>query len=249
VPAALEAAIRRMAAEQAAKTADRPAPVPTLAPAAAPTSAAEAAPGPPGAPVASGPAPAGEPARARARFGVIEGGAAEAMSARAGKRWPFDVSLPLAAALVFALGGAFGASVTRYEPPVVASVLAHPEGAAALARALAAVPSGEMARFATRRGVNGEITLVASYRLPDGRLCREFETRFTGMVRGREIGAACRGAAGGAFAPVIAVSEPPSADGSYAPASGAATAVEEHLQGLGVSGALDQAAERAVLAR
>ncbi|MDO5706236.1 MAG: hypothetical protein Q4G49_14390 [Paracoccus sp. (in: a-proteobacteria)] len=153
---------------------------------------------------------------------------APAVSAPANRNWrPAAIAASVAAAAVM-IGyatGLFGPGPAPGRMPD------------ALVAALEAVPSGEGAVLE-----DGEFTAIASYRTPDGTICREYERH--GAAETTIVAIACRDAEG--WTNRFASDFGQSADG-YVPASGEIEAVDAALADLGVGDPLDPVAETEAL--
>lgn len=180
---------------------------------------------------------------------IIDGGASASRDGSMGLRpiaraqpwW----KLPLAAALILALGGLTGYRLALDLSPDGApatGILALPAAASALDRALSVTPSGGEVGW-SGSGLSGRVLLVSSHVLDDGTLCREFEISVDKQDVSRIVGASCR--RDETWRTEIAVAVPDS-DSAYSPASGTA-AVEQYLAARGSTGPLAPADERARL--
>ncbi|WP_234463850.1 anti-sigma factor family protein [Paracoccus caeni] len=107
-------------------------------------------------------------------------------------------------------------------------------GAAQVA-ALNELPSGEMRTLG-----EGDLTMIASYRMEDGAFCREYQTTGDGDAR---VAVACRDADGWAerFAADLQI------DGGYQPASGDIPGLDGFLTSAGASAPLTAAEEATAL--
>jgi hypothetical protein len=153
---------------------------------------------------------------------------------------PLPAWLPLAASIAaVAIGiGGFLAGRTL-GPSTQTPRIALGEVPAELAAALASKPSG------TREDHGlGKLSLIASFKTGDGRLCREFE--LDPPRADTLVAVACRGATPG-WQVVFAVAAPPGAD-SYAPAS-SLQVLENYLAATGAGSALSAEEERAALSQ
>ncbi|WP_326535811.1 hypothetical protein [Pseudorhodoferax sp.] len=147
-------------------------------------------------------------------------------------------ALPGAVAASVAFGGMgywLGQSASPL-PPAGATLAAGAPAPAALAALLDHLASGEDGQTD-----GAALTLVASFRDAQGRLCRDFALEPS--TGGRLESVACR-APGGAWQVAYAALAP--ADSSYQPA-GPGSALEAYLAGIGAGKPLDPEAERAAL--
>jgi hypothetical protein len=171
------------------------------------------------APTALG-ATAGPPAASAPRLSVIAGGKPAASEPPSGRRWP-GLALPLAASFLFAAGG-------------LAGYLAGGAGRSSVGIALAGFSRDGIDAALSQAASGGEVSLpggklrvVASYKLGDGRFCREYT-----LARTAEPGwdaVDCREA--GNWRTEFLAAKAPAVTG-YAPASGEASA-EAFLSGRG----------------
>lgn len=176
------------------------------------------------------------------KLAVIAGGA-EAKSAgspRASARqapW----RLPLAASFLLLAGGvagylAAGRSGPGAEPGIAVAGL----GRAALSAALDTVASGGSVALP-----RGNLRIIASHKLADGRFCREYMVSGAGQGSSGWNGVDCRDGEG--WRTEFVAATPPEAPG-YKPASGDALS-EAFLLERGAEGPLDPAAEQSLLKR
>lgn len=186
------------------------------------------------------------------RFAVVQGGAAENAAEPAIRRQAlrFRVAVPaMAAALALAVGGVLGYEAGRRAPggaPAAGGVALSegPAARAALASALEKKPSGEQLAWSDDdAGLKGAVSVIATHRLKDGRVCREYETTVE-ATEDRAIGLGCRGADGRWVTEIVA--RAPRLDADYAAASGA-SAVESALEALGSDGAVPSSEEKWLL--
>lgn len=196
-------------------------------------------------------------------FRVIEGGgqkpkpaapkpaATKPVSTPAPRSSGWRITMPaLAASLALVIGGSLGYMAGRgggadTAAGGLAAISGAPGAERALASALEKTPSGEtLAWNDGRSGLSGEIALIATHRLKDGRVCREYEAR----VRGREsvaAGLGCRDQ-GGAWRTDIAAMKPAMGP-DYASASGASV-IEGAIEAAGGEGAMAAAEEKSLIA-
>jgi surface antigen len=158
--------------------------------------------------------------------------------------------LPLAASLVFTVGGLAGYLVTSkdtgQELSMTRAILSVPAAESALTQALDSLPSGRELRWSGQTsGLSGRVVVLSTHRLNDATYCREYEISFEGRIKGAVVGASCR--RNGVWHMEIAAAKPDQNSG-YAPASGT-TAVEQYLVSLGSSGPMSVEDERSGLAR
>lgn len=192
-----------------------------------------------------------EPA-GRRPFAVIDGGGA-APSVRPSERPTprFRVAIPaLAASVALALGGVLGFVAGREtggDGPTgdVVAWAGSPAAGAAVAAALERAPSGDKRDWsdpASKR--RGAVAVVATHRLKDGALCREYEVSVEGLD-GAAVGLGCRESGGTWRTEILARGPAPSAD--YGAASGP-NVLDSALEAMGGEGALPSAEEQALLA-
>lgn len=185
-------------------------------------------------------------------FQVIKGGAV-----RRPAPLPATARLPvwrrampaLAASLALVIGGTLGYIAGRggadgASAGGVAAISGAPGADLALASALERTPSGESLAWRDGpSGLAGEIAIVATHRLNDGRICREYEARVTGRDT-VAAGLGCREAGRGWRTEIAAVK--PAAGGGYATASGASV-IDAAIEDLGGAGALPEEEEKNLL--
>lgn len=160
------------------------------------------------------------PAATPRRLSVVAGGKPAAQEERAARRWP-RLALPLAASFLLAAGGLAGylaGSAGRPDAGITLAGFARGGIDAALSQSV----SGDEASLP-----GGKLRVIASYKLGDGRFCREY--RLT-----RDAGSAwdavdCRDA--GNWRTEFLAAKAPAATG-YAPASGD-PGIEAFLNGRG----------------
>lgn len=147
--------------------------------------------------------------------------------------------MALAASLALAIGLATGLTLRPPAAPDAAPAFATLE-AGGIAAALSRLEAGASERVAA-----GEISVISSFRMPDGGLCREFELDAESAAM---VGVAC--AEGTAWGLRFAVATGPGAgeDGQrdYAPA-GALEALDTWMMGIGAGAPLSPQEERAAL--
>ncbi|MCU0908768.1 MAG: hypothetical protein MUF73_15325 [Rhodobacteraceae bacterium] len=174
---------------------------------------------------------------------VPSGATVVPLPARRALVWPVALAASLALAVGLGMGMQLGAPG---EAPARGATVAALD-APGLAQALATLPAGER----TTLSDGTELAMVASFRAPDGALCREFET-----VRAEAdtlVSVACHGDAGSsgpAWDVRFALAAAPDS-GGYAPAS-SIEALEVWLEVTGMGDSLtleDEAAALAGLAR
>lgn len=178
------------------------------------------------------------PAPVQPQLTVIAGGAAEKQPAAprpAVRRAAWR--LPLAASFLLMAGGVAGYLAGRGgqgAPGIAVSGLDR----AALSAALDMVASGGAVALPA-----GKLRIIASHKLADGRLCREYTV--SGVSQGKEgwNGIDCRDGQG--WRTEFVAATPPETAG-YKPASGGALA-EAFLLDRGAEGPLDPAAEQGLL--
>ena len=142
----------------------------------------------------------------------------------------------IAASLALAVGLGAGLSLRDgMDPGPRAGSLAGLE-TSGVAGALTRLASGASEQVAT-----GEVTVVSSFRTPDGTLCREFELAKSAA---ETVGVAC--AEGASWGLRFAVATGGSAGAGYAPA-GALEALDVWLMGIEAGAPLSEAEERAAL--
>ncbi|HEV7338201.1 MAG TPA: hypothetical protein VGO06_19675 [Bosea sp. (in: a-proteobacteria)] len=178
------------------------------------------------------------PAPVQPQLTVIAGGAADKPAAvprasvrRAGWR------LPLVASFLLVAGGVAGYLAGRGgqgEPGIAVAGLDR----AALSAALDTVASGGAVALPA-----GNLRIIASHKLADGRLCREYTVTGTGEGAPGLNGIDCRDGQG--WHTEFVAATPPETAG-YKPASGGALA-EAFLLDRGAEGPLDPAAEQGLL--
>jgi hypothetical protein len=156
--------------------------------------------------------------------------------------------LPLAASVVFTLGGLGGYFIASNDPDrslaTAQAILAVPAAHSTLTQALDRLPSGRELRWFDRSaGLSGRIVILSTHKLSDATFCREYEIAYEGRNKGAVVGASCR--RDGRWHTEIVASKPDENSG-YAPASGA-TAVDQYLANLGSSGAISAEDEKARL--
>ncbi len=164
----------------------------------------------------------------------------------ANTRW----RLPIAAAIVFTLGGLVGSFVSTRDAGrdliSATDIFSVPAVRSAVVGALDRIASGnEVSWSDPSSGLSGRVLMVATQRLNDGTACREYEISYRGRSNGSVIAASCRH--DDAWRTGIAVFRPDE-DKDYRPASGAAV-VEQYLTDLGSSGALSINDEKAAIAQ
>ncbi|MEE4121114.1 MAG: hypothetical protein V2I65_19110 [Paracoccaceae bacterium] len=172
----------------------------------------------------------------------------ETLQGRAGARAntvvPLDLRTParpwvpaaIAASLALAVGLGAGLSLrpgAGPEPGV--------PGLAALEASGVAGALSRLASGASEQVAAGEVTVVASFRTPDGSLCREFELASAGR---ETIGVACAEGAGWNLR--FTVASDAAEDAGYAPA-GALEALDVWLMGIGAGAPLAEGEERAAM--
>lgn len=179
------------------------------------------------------------PAPAQPQLTVIAGGATERPAAaprtsgrRAGWR------LPLAASFLLVAGGVAGYLAAgrggQGSPGIAVAGLDR----AALSAALDTVASGGAVALPA-----GNLRIIASHKLADGRLCREYTVSGAGEGAPGWNGVDCRDGQG--WRTEFVAATPPESAG-YKPASGGALA-EAFLLDRGAEGPLDPAAEQGLL--
>lgn len=177
------------------------------------------------------------PAPVQPRLTVIAGGAADkpatprASVRRAGWR------LPLAASFLLVAGGVAGYLAGRGGQGTPGIAVAGLDRAA-LSVALDTVASGGAVALPA-----GNLRIIASHKLADGRLCREYTVTGTGQGAPGWNGIDCRDGQG--WHTELVAATPPETTG-YKPASGGALA-EAFLLDRGAEGPLDPAAEQGLL--
>jgi surface antigen len=154
--------------------------------------------------------------------------------------------LPLAASVVFTLGGLAGYLIASSDSSrgsaTAQAILAVPAAHSSLTQALDGLPSGRELRWSDRSAnLSGRIVILSTHKLSDATYCREYEIAYEGRSKGAVVGASCR--RDGRWRTEIVASKPDQNSG-YSPASGA-TAVDQYLANLGSSGALSAADETA----
>lgn len=179
------------------------------------------------------------PAPVQPQLTVIAGGAPEKQPAAprpAVRRAAWR--LPLAASFLLMAGGVAGYLAGRggpgAEPGIVVAGLAR----AVLSAALDTVASGGTVALPA-----GKLRIIASHKLADGRLCREYMVSGAGEGAPGWNGIDCRDGQG--WRTEFAAATPPETAG-YKPASGGALA-EAFLLDRGAEGPLDPAAEQGLL--
>lgn len=151
---------------------------------------------------------------------------------------PLPAWLPLAASIAAVVVGIGGFLAGRNLGPTAQTQrIALGEVPAELAAVLASKPSGSREEHDL-----GKLSLIASFKTGDGRLCREFE--LDPPRSDTIVAVACRGASPD-WQVVFAVAAPPGAD-NYAPAS-SLQVLEDYLAATGAGAALSAEEERAAL--
>ncbi|MEE4118052.1 MAG: hypothetical protein V2I65_03455 [Paracoccaceae bacterium] len=148
------------------------------------------------------------------------------------------VPVALAASLALAVGLGAGLSLrpgTGPQPGATGLARLEPSG---VAGALSRLASGGSEQVAA-----GEVTIVSSFRTPDGTLCREFELATESM---ETVAVAC--ADGAAWDLRFAVASEGADGAGYAPA-GALEALDTWLAGIGAGAPLPEDEEREALGR
>jgi hypothetical protein len=158
--------------------------------------------------------------------------------------------LPVAAAIAFALGGLVGSFVATRDAgrefAAATDILSVAAVRSAVGEALDRTPSGsEVAWSDPSTGLSGRVLVVASQRLNDGTVCREYDISYRGAISGSVVAASCR--RDHAWRTEIAVFRS-DADKVFAPASGVSV-VEQYLADAGSSGALSVDDEKAAIAQ
>lgn len=154
--------------------------------------------------------------------------------------------MALAASVALLIGGTAGLMLGQSKGPAApASLAALSVGGVplVLAEALDTAPSGT---------IRGDVQPLASFPLPDGGACREFEVMSPAdRAAPTAFGLACNRGEGWRVVIAATVEAPGStAEGSFAAASGTALdAAAMALDALGAGSALDPAAEAAAIAR
>ena len=180
---------------------------------------------------------------------VVDGGGARpAPTVPAARRAPPFRVAALAASIALVFGGALGFYAGRsveggQTPGNVVAFASSAGAAAAVSSALERSPSAEKVGWndpASRR--KGEISVIATHRLKDGGVCREYELSVEGMD-GAALGLGCRDG-GGWRTEVLARGA--ASGSSYGTASGA-NILESALEAMGGEGALPAEDEKALL--
>lgn len=187
---------------------------------------------------------------------VVEGARREAPAPQARRLEPraarpasrFRVAAPaMAASLALVIGGIAGYALGGRSGADAGSdaiaIAGPPAARAALASALDTAKSGDAVDW-NDGAMRGAITVIASHRLEDGRVCREFEATLPDRG-GPVVGLACRGAGGGWRAEIAARGRVAGEGYSAASAMGI---VEGALADLGSPGPLGAEEERSLLA-
>ena len=169
-----------------------------------------------------------------------------AVPARRSRLW----QLPLAASVVFTLGGLAGYFIASRDSDrslaTAQAILAVPAAHSSLTRALDSLPSGRELDWSDQAaGLSGRILILSTHKLNDATYCREYEITYEGRNKGAVVGASCRRL--GRWRTEIVASKPDQNSG-YAPASGT-TAVDQYLASLGSSGAMSTEDEKVRLAQ
>ncbi|MGW9330019.1 hypothetical protein [Bosea sp. NPDC055594] len=179
------------------------------------------------------------PAPVQPQLTMIAGGAADKLAAvprasvrRAGWR------LPLAASFLLVAGGVAGYLAGRGGPGAEPGIAVAGLARAGLSAALDTVASGGTVALPA-----GKLRIIASHKLADGRLCREYTVSGAGEGAPGWNGIDCRDGQG--WRTEFIAATPPEMAG-YKPASGGALA-EAFLLDRGAEGPLDPAAEQGLL--
>lgn len=157
---------------------------------------------------------------------------------------PFDRRAParpwvpamIAASLALAAGLSIGLSLRPGAGPEPGA-----QGLAALEPSGVADALSRLASGASEHVAAGEVTVIASFRTPEGTFCREFELAAAG---GETVGVACAEGAGWGLR--FAVASGGANDAGYAPA-GALEALDAWLMGIGAGAPLTGDEERAAM--
>lgn len=155
--------------------------------------------------------------------------------------------LPLAACILLGIGavGGYYASQRGAGSGMVAALDLPPAAETALVDALTRLRAGASEGWSDSAGRAGKIAMIATHRLGNGVVCRQFELTFERPAPSAWVGASCRRT--GAWRLEIAARRP-AGEGGYAPATGA-NAVENYLDGLGGTGPLAAEDEAALMAQ
>ncbi|RDC71106.1 hypothetical protein DLJ49_16415 [Rhodovulum sp. 12E13] len=156
------------------------------------------------------------------------------------------VPVAVAASLALAVGLGAGLSLRPATGPDIDLATGPQPGATGLAALEASGVAGALSRLASggsEQVAAGEVTIIASFRTPEGTLCREFELA-TGSAE--TVAVAC--AEGAAWDLRFAVASGRADGAGYAPA-GALEALDTWLSGIGAGAPLPEDEERAALGR
>jgi len=158
--------------------------------------------------------------------------------------------LPIAAAIVFTLGGLAGYLLAPRDASrdlaATPALLAIPAVQSAVAEALDQVTSGGEVSWSDKSsGLSGRVLVVSTHRVDDTTVCRDYDISYRGPRSGSVLAASCR--RNDAWRTEIAVFRPDPGLG-FAPASGA-SAIEQYLSDLGSAGPLPADDEKAAIAQ
>lgn len=153
------------------------------------------------------------------------------------------VPAAIAASLALAVGLGAGLSLRPGTGPDAAGPRPGATGLAALEASGVAGALSRLASGGSEQVAAGEVTIVSSFRTPEGTLCREFELA-TGSTE--TVAVAC--AEGAAWDLRFAVASGGAQDAGYAPA-GALEALDTWLVGVGAGAPLPEDEEREALGR
>ncbi|MCJ2006757.1 hypothetical protein [Methylobacterium sp. J-092] len=188
-------------------------------------------------------------AAGRRRFSVVDGGeAVVAPAPPANRRRRVRAALPLAASLALLVGGAAGWTLGRRAAPDtnVAGLTSMPAAGPTVSEALTSLPSGRSASFSDpANSARGTVTMVASYTVEGGGLCRTYDLTLEDSRRSRETRVSCR--RDGAWRTELVLARPGGRSGGFATASGGDEIVDQFLSQAGGSDSLSAEDERRVL--
>lgn len=185
----------------------------------------------------------------RRRFGVIDGGeAVAAPTPPTNRRWRVRAALPLAASLALLVGGAAGWTVGRRAAPDtnVAGLTSMPAAGPTVSEALTSLPSGRSASFSDRAtSARGTVTMVASYTVEGGGLCRTYDLTLEDSRLSRETRVSCR--RDGGWRTELVLARPGGRAGGFATASSGDEVVDQFLSQAGGGDSLSAEDERRAL--